>query len=75
VTDAAGAVVTGVTVRVSSANRDVVYPTGLVHRPAIGGMQTVHLTAAGFQPKDVQLAPWIFDGSNYQTVALAPAAE
>jgi carboxypeptidase D len=72
VTDPSGALVNNVTVRVSSANRDVLYPTGLVHRPAIAGAQTVHVSAPGFQAKDVQMTPWKFDGTNYQTVALSP---
>ncbi len=66
-----GQVVPSATVRVASLARDVQYPSGYVHRPAMAGAQTVRISAPGLQTKEIQATPWVFDGVNYQTVALS----
>jgi hypothetical protein len=71
ITGGDGQVVASASVRVQSLDRDVTYPSGYVHRPALPGAQSVHVTAPGFQAKDLQVTPWAFDGSNYQSVALS----
>jgi carboxypeptidase D len=58
------------TVHVSSANRDVAYDGAFIHRPTIGGEQTVHVTADGFKPKDVTLTPWSFEDGRFEEVQL-----
>lgn len=71
VVKADGQVVPSATVRVGSLDRDVSYPTGYVHRPALAGAQTVRVSAPGLAPRDLQMTPWTFDGSNYQSVTLS----
>jgi hypothetical protein len=71
ITDDQGQIVPSARVRVGTLNRDVTYPSGYVHRPALAGMQTVRVSAPGFQERELELAPWSFDGSNYQSVTLS----
>lgn len=63
VTDAQGQAIEGVTVGISSAARDMTYEDAAIHRATIAGTQTVRLTKAGFQTRDIQVEPKSFDGT------------
>lgn len=64
VVTATGEELGGVTVRVASANRDLVFPSGDVHRPTTAGVQTVTVSAAGYQPKTLTVDAKAFDGTS-----------
>jgi len=77
VTDATGATVDGVDVRLSTANRDVHHPAGRVHRASVNSPETVTISAAGFQATTLQLTPSTFAGQSQSVVlnALVRATE
>ncbi len=69
-----GEPVTASTVRIGTADRDVRYTTPFLSRPAIGSAQTVTVTAPGFAPATLNLAPRAFDGT-FTDVPLTALAE
>lgn len=69
VIDETGALVAKPSIRVSTLNRDVSYPSAYIHRPALPGEQSATVTAPGFAPATIRVTPSTFDGT-YQDIVL-----
>jgi len=68
VTDGAGQPVAA-TVDIATAKRSLQYPDGFVHRPAIGGSQTVTVKADSYRTQVLTLTPAPFEGQ-YTSVVM-----